>query len=96
MDNNTWNSTHIATVGLVSVLRSALKPCWDLSLLDNALPSTYILNCSIHALSDYQAFASEEPVAYTIAQELDVDYVFVSLHEWLSACISFGHRLPMK
>ncbi|CDI76175.1 oligosaccharyl transferase STT3, putative [Eimeria praecox] len=39
VDNNTWNSTHIATVGL--------------------------------------AFASEEPEAYAIAQDLDVDYVFV-------------------
>ncbi|CDJ65283.1 hypothetical protein ENH_00006790 [Eimeria necatrix] len=39
VDNNTWNSTHIATVGL--------------------------------------AFGSEEFQAYEIAQDLDVDYVFV-------------------
>ncbi|OEH80140.1 oligosaccharyl transferase [Cyclospora cayetanensis] len=39
VDNNTWNSTHIATVGL--------------------------------------AFASEESEAYNIAQDLDVDYIFV-------------------
>ncbi|CDJ33488.1 oligosaccharyl transferase STT3, putative [Eimeria mitis] len=39
VDNNTWNSTHIATVGL--------------------------------------AFASEESEAYAIAQDLDVDYIFV-------------------
>ncbi|KAL8271929.1 hypothetical protein Esti_004053 [Eimeria stiedai] len=39
VDNNTWNSTHIATVGL--------------------------------------AFASEESVAYSIVQDLDVDYIFI-------------------
>ncbi|KAL8430707.1 hypothetical protein Efla_007573 [Eimeria flavescens] len=39
VDNNTWNNTHIATVGLT--------------------------------------LASEESVAYTVAQDLDVDYIFV-------------------
>jgi dolichyl-diphosphooligosaccharide--protein glycosyltransferase len=71
VDNNTWNNTHIATVGACLSLRVAcVVRCVSVCVLMRSGDAPRVVSAG-------RAMSSTERDAYPIMQSLDVDYVLV-------------------